>query len=108
MDERDREVVAGPNRDRQAPAGDGARERDGAAGRSTNGRPGRGPDVDSAVLAAGVGIRAETEGTHDRAVDRPGPRARAWHDEEHEEQSEDKSPHGTTTLLSKLRTWRPR
>jgi hypothetical protein len=108
VEKRDGVVVGRPDRDRQASAGDRAHERDRAARRSAN-RGARGAaHVDTAMLAARVRIRTEAEGANHRAVGRPGPRARAWDDEQHEEKSERKSPHRTTTLLSILRTRRPR
>jgi hypothetical protein len=56
--ERDREVVGSSNRDRQAAVGNRARERDRAAHRSADGSSRCGADIDAAVLARCVWIRA--------------------------------------------------
>jgi hypothetical protein len=82
LEQRDR-VRAGLDRDYPPPARDRADERDGAAGRRAHVLAHGGADVDAAMLAAGVRVRAEGEGPEDRPVDRPRPGARGRSEGEH-------------------------
>jgi hypothetical protein len=76
LDERHREAVRGPNREREPRARHQPREADAARGGSAHVGPRRCSDVDAAMLAARVRIVHGLETTQHGPVDRPGPGAR--------------------------------
>ena len=107
MLERDRVAVGGADGDRFPARRDGAGEADGARGGSAHGPPGGSADVDAAVLAAGVRIVTQDEGSKHRPVDGPGPGERGLHadlerDEDRKQQGE--AFHRHSSSLSVLRT----
>jgi hypothetical protein len=61
------------DRHRSPADGNGARERNRSRCRREHGCPGRGADVDSSMLARGIGVVTEDEGLENRAFDRPRP-----------------------------------
>jgi hypothetical protein len=82
MRERDGEAVPGQDRQGDAVGGDRAGERDDTRGRRAHELTGASPDVDAAVLAGGIGVRAVGVGSKHGAAERPAPRVRPWRDRE--------------------------
>jgi hypothetical protein len=95
--------------DRLSTRRDGAGEGDRAGDRRVNGSSRRCADVDAPVLAGGVGVLSQDEGSKHRPVDGPGPGERGLHadlerDEDRKQQGE--AFHRHSSSLSKLRTAR--
>jgi hypothetical protein len=89
MRQRHRIAVGGRDRDRQAGVRHRADERHCAVGRRPDRLGCRRGDVDSAVLAGGVGIGADGERAQDRPADRPRPGLWRGGSDETESQCED-------------------
>jgi len=103
--ERDGVTLGRADRDRLPAGGHGAREGDCAGGRRNHRRRGRGADVDSAVLAAGIWVVTKDERSNHRPVDGPGPGERGLHadlerDEDRKQQG--KASHRYSSSLSSL------
>jgi hypothetical protein len=102
VDERDGVAVGREDRD-AAPVGrQRARERHDTRRGRPDGRAVRAGDVDAAVLPTRIGVRAERERTHDRAVrgPRPGRRLAAQGEGERRDQANRKEPvHSCTSFV---------
>ena len=102
MNERDGIAIRGLDRDRAARAGDAAREGDRARSRSAHRSACRSADVDTAMLATGVRIVAEHEGSKHRPVCGPGPGERGRNadlERDEDRQQRDEVFHGRFLLV---------
>jgi hypothetical protein len=101
MGERDRIPVRRLDRQRQAAAGDGAGEADGACSRGRHRVAVPRADLDPSAFAGGVRVRAvEGERLEHRPGDRPGPRlCRRGGEPEEREDDEDEAAHRITSVV---------
>ena len=94
LQQRHRVAVGGLDRHGPAAAGHGTAERDRAGGRRAHGGADVGADVDAAVLAGGVRVRAQLERPDDRPVGGPGPGGGSRDDDEERGRGDDRSAEG--------------
>jgi hypothetical protein len=108
MREGDGEPVCGLDRQALARGGNGAGERHRPARGREDVRARRAGEVDASMLAAAVGVGGvEDERLQDRAVDRPGPRARRGRDHQRDQQGREKhSTHGLPPFIHRVRQGR--
>jgi hypothetical protein len=90
LEQRDRKAVGSVDRHGPPTAGHRTCERDRSRRRRMNGRAGRGPDVDAAVLARPVRVR-ERERPQHGPVGGPGPAGRGRNGEEGHGRSRDRN-----------------
>jgi hypothetical protein len=107
VEERDGIAVGGSDRECLAACGHAPGEGDRAGSGSAYRRSGIRADVDAAVLAAGVRIIPQDEGSKHRPVDGPGPGERGLHadlERDEDRKQRDQAFHRRSSSLSDLRT----
>jgi hypothetical protein len=92
VDERDRVAVRSANRHAEPFVRHLAGERDDAGGGRAEAGAGRAPDVDPAMLAAGVGVVVGRERSQDRSFDGPRPTSRRRAENEREQHPDRQRP----------------